>query len=138
MNRRVVVMGMIVALATWGCGQAGGSASVVTPTTSSNEPSAAPSELTGPVVEISADSHRFDRAVLDVPAGQAFHIVFTNDELLTPHNIEIEDAQGEEVFFGKPFEGDDTRTYDVPALPAGTYGFLCTVHPEMRGTMTAG
>jgi plastocyanin len=30
----------------------------------------------------------------------------------------------------------ETRTYDVPALAAGTYEFVCTVHPNMRGTLT--
>ncbi len=28
-------------------------------------------------------------------------------------------------------------TYAVPALPAGTYGFICEVHPDMKGTITA-
>ncbi len=38
---------------------------------------------------------------------------------------------------GEIFNGVETRTYDVPALPAGTYGFVCTVHPNMTGTLTA-
>ncbi|MFM2194015.1 MAG: Cupredoxin-like domain, partial [Chloroflexota bacterium] len=29
-----------------------------------------------------------------------------------------------------------TRTYNVPALDAGTYAFICTVHPNMAGTLT--
>ena len=28
-------------------------------------------------------------------------------------------------------------TYDVPSLAAGTYNFLCQVHPDMKGTITA-
>jgi plastocyanin len=27
--------------------------------------------------------------------------------------------------------------YDVPALPAGSYTFACTVHPNMTGSITA-
>ena len=42
-----------------------------------------------------------------------------------------------EVWTGEIFNGVETRTYDVPALPAGTYGFVCTVHPNMTGTLTA-
>ena len=30
------------------------------------------------------------------------------------------------------------RTYAIPALAAGTYNFLCTVHPNMVGTIVAG
>jgi plastocyanin len=29
-----------------------------------------------------------------------------------------------------------TKVYQVPALPAGTYGFVCSVHPNMTGTLT--
>ena len=28
-------------------------------------------------------------------------------------------------------------TYAVPALAAGTYPFICEVHPDMKGTITA-
>ena len=28
-------------------------------------------------------------------------------------------------------------TYSVPALAAGTYTFICQVHPDMKGTITA-
>jgi len=30
------------------------------------------------------------------------------------------------------------KTYDVPALAAGTYQFVCTVHPNMIGTLKVG
>jgi plastocyanin len=86
----------------------------------------------GEVIELTAQSHTFDQTTLSVPADQAFHIVFTNAELLTKHNLEIEDGDRNEVFFGKVFDGEATMTYDVPALAAGTYRFLCTVHPEME------
>jgi plastocyanin len=101
------------------------------------ETPAVPSPLSGVAVEIKAQSHAFDRATLTVPAGEAFHIVFTNEETVTPHNVEIEDTDGNELFFGKVFDGVETRTYDVPALAAGTYRFLCSVHPEMEGTLVA-
>jgi len=31
------------------------------------------------------------------------------------------------------FNGDETRLYDIPAFPAGSYSFVCTVHPNMVG-----
>ena len=33
--------------------------------------------------------------------------------------------------------GSAVKTYDVGALPAGAYSFVCTVHPNMTGTLTA-
>jgi plastocyanin len=29
------------------------------------------------------------------------------------------------------------QDYQVPALPPGTYQFVCSVHPNMTGTLTA-
>ena len=34
------------------------------------------------------------------------------------------------------FAGVATKVYDVPALPAGAYTFVCTIHPTMTGTAT--
>ena len=55
-----------------------------------------------------------------------------------PHNVAIhKDAPtGAEVFQGEVFNGVAKKTYDVPPLPAGTYAFVCTVHPTMTGTLT--
>ena len=43
---------------------------------------------------------------------------------------------GKSVFKGDLVTGVTTTTYTVPALPAGTYPFNCTVHPNMTGTLT--
>ena len=37
---------------------------------------------------------------------------------------------------GEIFNGAATKTYQVPALGAGTYTFVCSVHPNMTGTLT--
>ena len=42
------------------------------------------------------------------------------------------------MFSGATFPGIATQTYDVPALAAGSYPFMCTVHPNMTGTLTVG
>ncbi len=74
-----------------------------------------------------------------MPADTPFQIVFTNNDAGIPHNVAIHKGSptGPEVWKGEIFNGVETRTYDVPALPAGTYGFVCTVHPNMTGTLTA-
>ena len=103
---------------------------------SSDAPSSeAPS---GTVLQIAALNIAFDKAELSAPADQPFQIEFANNDAGIPHNVEIKDAGGTSVFTGEIFNGVETRTYDVPALPAGTYTFICTVHPNMTGTLTVG
>jgi plastocyanin len=80
----------------------------------------------------------FDKTDLAAPAGVAFQIKFTNNDAGIPHNVAIhkDSPTGAIVWQGEIFSGTDSRTYDVPALPAGTYGFSCVVHPNMTGTLT--
>ena len=92
----------------------------------------------GTVIQIAALNIAFDTATLSAPADQAFQIEFANNDAGIPHNVEIKDASGASIFMGEIFNGVETRTYDVPALAAGTYTFLCTVHPNMTGTLTVG
>lgn len=90
-------------------------------------------------VAISATGIAFEQATVTAPAGAPFQIEFTNNDAGTPHNVAIhkENASGQEVFKGEIFNGIDTMTYAVPALDAGAYAFVCTVHPTMVGTLTA-
>jgi plastocyanin len=90
-------------------------------------------------VAISASGIAFEQTTVDVPAGKAFQIAFDNKDAGTPHNVAIhkDSATGTEVFKGEIVTGPATVTYDVPALDAGTYAFVCTVHPNMTGTLTA-
>ncbi len=92
----------------------------------------------GTVLRISALNITFDTDSLSAPADTAFQIEFANNDAGIPHNVEIKDANGQSLFQGEIFNGVDTRTYDVPALPAGSYTFICTVHPNMTGTLTVG
>lgn len=90
-------------------------------------------------VAISALGIAFEQAAVSAPAGEPLQIVFANNDAATPHNVAIrrDNPSGEEVFKGAIFDGVATQTYDVPALDAGTYAFICTVHPNMVGTLTA-
>ena len=47
-------------------------------------------------------------------------------------------ADGTKVFTGETFNGPASRTYELPSLTAGSYRFQCDVHPDMKGTLTAG
>jgi Flp pilus assembly protein TadB len=70
------------------------------------------------------------------PANASFKLAFDNQDAGVPHNVALKDASGAEVFMGDIFNGIETRVYDVPALPAGSYTFVCSVHPNMTGTAT--
>ncbi len=87
-------------------------------------------------MQISALNIAFDTDELSAPADTAFQIDFQNDDLGIPHNVVIQDGSGNAVFTGETFNGVDKRVYSVPPLAAGTYKFVCTVHPPMVGELT--
>jgi plastocyanin len=90
-------------------------------------------------VTITAKGIAFVETTASAPAGKAFKLAFDNEDAGTPHNVAIhkDSPTGAEMFKGAIFPGVKTTVYDVPALPAGTYGFVCSVHPNMTGTLTA-
>lgn len=88
-------------------------------------------------VVVTARNVLFVESAFTAPAEAPFTIALINDDPGTPHNVELKDAGGGSVFQGDVFNGVATRVYDVPALAAGEYTFLCTVHPTtMLGTAT--
>lgn len=113
-------------------------ASASAPASGAPSLSAAPSaSAPTTVVQVAALSIAFDPTELSVPADLAFQIKFDNNDAGIPHNVEIKDAAGSSIFKGAIFSGVASQTYDVQPLPAGTYTFVCSVHPNMVGTLTA-
>ena len=96
----------------------------------------ASSPASGTTLHISAQNIRFDTDHLAAPAGQGWVLEFANNDPGIPHNVEILDANGASAFKGEIVTGPTTASYQVPALAAGSYTFLCDVHPEMTGTLT--
>jgi plastocyanin len=92
----------------------------------------------GTTLEVEAENIAFKESTLAAPADQGFKIDFKNQDQGTPHNVEIKDSSGASKFRGEIITGPAEATYDVPALPAGSYTFVCSVHPNMTGTLTAG
>ena len=81
---------------------------------------------------------RFDTPTLEAPANQPFTLEFDNQDPTVPHNVVINNPDGSKVSMGDtaPFTGPEKRTYQVPALAAADYPFLCEVHPQaMTGTL---
>ena len=89
----------------------------------------------GGSVTIVATGLRFLTTSITAPAGEAFEIVLDNQEA-APHNISISDASGANVFKGA-IVSSAKATNAIPALAAGSYPFICDVHPDMKGTITA-
>jgi plastocyanin len=93
-----------------------------------------PSDTT---LSVTAKDIEFDKSCLAAPAGQAFTLEVENKDSVA-HNVAILQSHEstDSLFTGDLVTGPDKSvTYDVPALPAGTYHFHCIVHPDqMKGT----
>jgi len=85
-------------------------------------------------IEIKANNTQFDIGEFKVPADTDFCIAFENQEAV-PHNVAIYDG-GEAIFTGEFVNEPGSITYNVPALPAGEFRFICDAHPAMVGDVT--
>ena len=91
-------------------------------------------------LEVSAEQIAFDKKALEVTAGKAFAIKFVNkDPAGVMHDIDIRKADGTVLQNTPTIDGGATTTYVYTPLEAGTYTFICSVHPipAMTGTLTA-
>jgi plastocyanin len=127
MKRLTLTFGLL-ALAAVLAACSGASAGTPTPAAPAGSPSA-------DSVTIAAKDLKFVQTAVPVKAGAAFDLVFDNQDG-APHNISISNPSGANVFKGEIVSGKQV-TYAVPALAVGTYAFICEVHPEMKGTITA-
>jgi len=100
--------------------------------------SGAPPPASGPVADVNVEAKgvAFVEKTWIGPAGKPFTIAFANGDAGTPHNVALIDGSGATVFSGKVFSGVATQVYEVPALAAGDYKFVCVVHPPMTGIAT--
>lgn len=146
-----VVAGLILAACSGGDSPSDGATTTTGTTTSSSATtsSATETQTTAPSTELTltapvgSSNTGYTEKELSAPADTPFTIVFKNDDTGIPHNVQI-------------FEGTDTtvppvwapegnalingvaeETYEIPALPAGTYTYNCFAHPAtMVGTLT--
>jgi plastocyanin len=127
MKRLTLTLGPIVLAAVL----AACSGASAAPATGSPGPAGTPS---GATVAVVAKDLKFATPAVSAKAGSPFTIAFDNQDG-APHNIAISDGSGAKVFKGAIVAGQKVD-YQVPALAAGTYTFICEVHPDMKGTLT--
>jgi plastocyanin len=118
-------------------GASGEPAATAAPAGSAGASGAPPPPSGGPAADatVQAKDIQFVEKTFTAPAGKPFGLAFDNQDTV-PHNIQIKDSTGASVYKGEIFSGVATKVYAVPALPAGTYSYVCDVHPTMTGTAT--
>lgn len=89
-------------------------------------------------LKVVAKGLEYDTKALEVPAGAPFAIEFQNlDVPGVAHDIDIRSGTTV-VKDQQTIDGGKTTTYSYEALQAGTYTFICSIHPipQMTGTLT--
>ena len=92
-----------------------------------------------PTFDVTAANIAFDKKELEVAANQAFGITFTINDPGQTHDIDIRKDDKTTVVVDQPTAKDgQTVNYVYQGLPAGTYVFICSIHPipAMTGTLT--
>jgi plastocyanin len=104
----------------------------------SGSATAAPPSYPPGAIVITAEARRFDTDQLLVPAGVRFTLVLVNSDS-DQHNVAIRTMRGfdGEVLFRHDPISKSTIVLDLGPIAAGTYYFLCEVHPTMMGTVVA-
>lgn len=123
-------------------GPGGGATPGEEETTPAEEETTPAEEETTPAEEadvtVVAENIAFDTGTLSLPFGEPSTIAFESLDPV-PHNVAIYTEQGGESLFAGDLITQDTVTYEVPPLDAGSYFFQCDVHPtEMTGTVEVG
>ena len=88
-------------------------------------------------LRIAAKNIAFDTSALAATANTPFVIAFDNNDPGKAHNVAIK--LGSDLIFNPlpPIVGPAKADYFISGgLSAGTYTFLCIVHPVMHGTLT--
>lgn len=107
--------------------------STATPTP---QPSLGPAEDIGTVI---AKNIAYDVKSLEAPADTAFSIEFQNTDVAgVLHDIDIRAADGTVLADTPTIDGGASTTYTYAGMAAGTYTFICSIHPvpSMTGTLT--
>jgi hypothetical protein len=101
----------------------------------SGQPSAPPADAD---VVLTAQGVQWLETSLSAPADTPFTLALDNRDAGVPHDVRISDQAGAVVFHSDVITGPAVQVFEVPALAPGAYPYVCTIHPNMTGTLTAG
>jgi plastocyanin len=93
----------------------------------------------GTVLNLVAKDIAYSGLDLEVAAEAPFAIAFQNqDPAGVTHDVDIRDAGGNVLANQEPINGGTSTNYTYAGLAAGTYTFICSIHPvpSMTGTLT--
>jgi plastocyanin len=96
--------------------------------------------ITSPAVSVTVttapgDQLAYAPAEIGVPAGAPLRLTFRNGSDV-PHNLVF--TTGIAAATDTIVEPGESQELAIDPLAEGTYRFVCTVHEEMSGTLTAG
>ena len=91
--------------------------------------------FTGKEATVAAVNISFDPVEVTLPTGMPLRIVLDNKDNGVPHDIKV--FQGGTTIAQSPIvTGPATTEVRFGPLAPGAYQFMCTVHPNMQGTLT--
>jgi len=140
----LIAIAVVLQLSAFAIGEVSGVGAIAsdaleaTPAPAGSPGASGPPPASGPpaAVTVAAKDIQFVQTSFTAPADTPFGLALDNQDAGVPHNIQIKDSTGASVYKGEIFNGVATKVYDVPALPAGSYTYICDVHPTMTGTAT--
>ena len=120
MTTRLIVS-LLACAAIAGCGSSSKSKS-----TKSDQPAAASSSSSSGTVTVKAANFAFDPKTVTVKKGQ--EVKWVNEDSAA-HNVTSDDG----TLKSKDFAQGGSFTYK--ATKAGTFNYICTIHPQMKATL---
>ena len=93
-------------------------------------------------VTIVAQNIEFAPKVIQLPAGQGFHLTLDNRDDGVPHGLSLQTrtsgVEPDELWASQIQIGPTKAEYDIPALAAGPYLLICPVHPNRQVEVNVG
>jgi plastocyanin len=124
MNRPLIVLIAVAALLAAGCGSSSKKSSSPGTTTSAPAQTSSSASASGGTVEVKMQNIAFSPKGLTVKAGTT--VKWTNDDSVA-HNVS-----------GGPLHSPTFNpggSYQFTFKKAGTFNYVCTIHPGMTGTV---